>query len=212
MRSPDDYNTYICLIDSGSNLIQSGEWCILQFNWQQGQRRQRHTKLIDCDVKGLFWLPSISKSVMQHDALQCITCKMNITIYHQHYIFSMVLTHWGRVTHICVSKLTIIRSDNGLSPDRRQAIIWTNTGLLIGPLGTNFSEILIEILTFSLKKMRLNVSSAKRRPFRLGLNVLIQRMLEQNGRHFTDDISKCIFVSEILLILILIPLYVLYLL
>ena len=26
------------------------------------------------------------------------------------------LTHWGRVTHICVSKLTIIGSDNGLSP------------------------------------------------------------------------------------------------
>ena len=83
------------------------------------------------------------------------------------------LTHWGRVTHICVSKLTIIGSDNGLSPDRRQAIIWTNAGLLlIGPLGTNFSEILIEVLTFSFKKMRFKVSSAKRRPFCLGLNVL----------------------------------------
>ena len=34
-----------------------------------------------------------------------------------------ILTHWGRVTHIWVSKLTIIGSDNGLSPDRRQAII-----------------------------------------------------------------------------------------
>ena len=77
------------------------------------------------------------------------------------------------MTHICVSKLTIIGADNGLSPDRRQAIIWTNDGLLlIGPLGTNFSEILIEILTFSFKKMRLKVSSAKRRPFCLGLNVL----------------------------------------
>ena len=84
------------------------------------------------------------------------------------------LTHWGRVTHICVKKLTIIGSDNGLWPDRRQAIIWTNAGiLLIGPLGTNFSEISIEILTFSIKKMRLKVSSAKRRPFCLGLNVLI---------------------------------------
>ena len=61
-------------------------------------------------------------------------------------------THWGRVTHICVSKLTIIGSDNGLSPDRRQAIIWTYAGiLLIGPLETNFSEILIGILTFSSK-------------------------------------------------------------
>ena len=83
------------------------------------------------------------------------------------------LTHWGRVTHICVSKLTIIGSDNGLSPDRRQAIVWTNAGLLlIGPLGTNFNEILIEILTFPFKKMRLKVPSAKRRPFCLGINVL----------------------------------------
>ena len=40
------------------------------------------------------------------------------------------LTHWGRVTHICVSKLTIIVSDNGLAPTRRQAIIWNNDGYL----------------------------------------------------------------------------------
>ena len=77
------------------------------------------------------------------------------------------------MTHICVSKLTIIGSDDGLSPDRRQAIIWTNAGiLLIGPFGTNFSENLIEIRTFSFKKKRLKVSSAKRRPFCLGLNEL----------------------------------------
>ena len=83
------------------------------------------------------------------------------------------LTHWGRVTHICAGELTIIVSDNGLSPGRRQAIIWTNAGiLLIGPYGTNFSEILIEILTFSFTKMSLKVSSAKWRPFCLGLNVL----------------------------------------
>ena len=83
------------------------------------------------------------------------------------------LTHRGRVTHICVSKQTIIGSDNGLSPGRRRAIIWTNAGLLlIANFGTNFSEILSEILTFSFKKMHLKVSSAKRRPFCLGLNVL----------------------------------------
>ena len=81
--------------------------------------------------------------------------------------------YWGRVTHICVDKLTIIASDNGLSPGRRQAIIWTNAGvLLIGPLRTNFSEILIGIQTFSFKKMYLKMSSAKWRPFYLGLNVL----------------------------------------
>ena len=97
-------------------------------------------------------------------------------------IFSLQLTLWGRVTHICVSKLTIIGSDNGLSPDRRQAIIWTNAGLLlIGPLRTNFNEILIEILTFSFKKRRLKVSSAKRRPFCLGLNVLTSS-IQQTSR------------------------------
>ena len=84
------------------------------------------------------------------------------------------LTHWGRVTHICVSNLTIIGSDNGLSPGRRQAIIWTNAGiLLIGPSGTNFSEILIEIHTFSINKMHLKMSSSKRRLFILGLNMLM---------------------------------------
>ena len=76
------------------------------------------------------------------------------------------LTHWGRVTHICVGELTIIGSDNGLSPGRRQAIIWTNAGiLLIRPLATNFSEILLGIQTFSFKKMHLKMSSAKWRPF-----------------------------------------------
>ena len=78
-----------------------------------------------------------------------------------------MLTHWGR------GNLTIIASDNGLSPGRCQAIIWTNAGiLLIGTLGTNFSEILIEIWIFSLKKIHLKMSSAKWRPFCLGLNVL----------------------------------------
>ena len=84
------------------------------------------------------------------------------------------VTHWGRVMHICVNKLTTIGSDNGLSPAWGQAIIWTNAGiLLIRPLGTNFSEILVEILIFSFKKMRLKVLSAKRRPFCLGLNEVI---------------------------------------
>ena len=85
----------------------------------------------------------------------------------------MQLTHWGRVTHICVSNVIITGSDNGLSPGRRQAIISTNAGiLLIGLRGTKFSEILIEICTFSFKIMHLKMSSGKWRPFCLGLNVL----------------------------------------
>ena len=76
------------------------------------------------------------------------------------------LTHWGRETHICVSKLTIIGSDN--------AIIWTNAGiLLIGPLGINFSDNLIAINTFSFEKMHVKMSSEKCRPSCLDLSVLM---------------------------------------
>ena len=43
-------------------------------------------------------------------------------------------------------KQTGISSGNSLAPVRRQAIIWTDAGLLLlGPLGTNFSEIRIKI-------------------------------------------------------------------
>ena len=88
-------------------------------------------------------------------------------------IWHYYLTHWGRVTHIYISKLTIIGSDNGVLPDRRQAIIWTNAGSLsIGPLRTYFSENLIKTQQFSLKKVHVKMSSAKWCPSCLGLNVL----------------------------------------
>ena len=68
-------------------------------------------------------------------------------------LYLMFLTHWGRVTHIPFSKLTIIGSDNGLLPCQCQAIIWTNAGiLLIKPLGTNISAISITIHIFSFLK------------------------------------------------------------
>ena len=84
-----------------------------------------------------------------------------------------MLIHWGRGAYVCVGNLTISGSDNDLSPGRRQAIIWTNARILsIGPLGTHFSEISTEIITFSFKKMYLKVPFAKWRPFGLGLNVV----------------------------------------
>ena len=108
----------------------------------------------------MIWLPR-----QQYNGAQLVT---------KHLSSCMFKTHWGRVTHICVSKVTIIGSDNGLSPGRRQAIIWTNAGiLLIRTSGTNFSEILGEIHSFSFSKMHLKMSSAKWRLFGLGLNELI---------------------------------------
>ena len=108
-----------------------------------------------------------------------------------------MLTHWGRVTHICVIKLTIIGSDN---LDNYLNQCW-NIVNKIRPLGTNFSEILIEILIFSFKKMRLKVSSAKRRPFCLGLNVLTHWCLDKMD-HFAYNILKGINLYIYLFILI----------
>ena len=83
------------------------------------------------------------------------------------------LTHWGQVMHICFGNLTTICSDNDLLPGRCQAIIWTNAAiLLIVPLWSSFSGILIKIQTFSFKKMHFKMSPGKYRPFCLGLNVL----------------------------------------
>ena len=104
-----------------------------------------------------------------------ITCMIFHTLcnYHRGSRAKHVLSHLGRVTHIRVSKLTIIDSDHGLSPGLRQAIIWTNAGiLLIRTSGTNFSEISSEIHTFSFKKMYSKMLSAKWRSFCLGLNEL----------------------------------------
>ena len=42
-----------------------------------------------------------------------------------------ILTHWGRVTHICVSKLIVSCPDDTLLPGRSQAIIWNNAGILL---------------------------------------------------------------------------------
>ena len=77
---------------------------------------------------------------------------------HDDFHKKIPFTHWGRMTHICFSKLIIIVSDNGLSPSRHLAIVWINAGILLtGPLGTNFSEIFIEIYLFSFKKLYLNI-------------------------------------------------------
>ena len=96
---------------------------------------------------------------------------------------------WPSDTYIYVSWLTIIGSDNRLSPGQRQAIVWTIAGILLtGPLGTNNCEILIQILAFSFTKMRLEASSDKKwRSFRRGLNVINNIM---SGLWFVPGVTK----------------------
>ena len=70
-------------------------------------------------------------------------------------------------------KIISIGSDNRLSLGQCQVIIWIIAEiLLIGPLGTNFNEISIEIQTFSLNKICLKMTFAQYGLFCLGLNVL----------------------------------------
>ena len=76
---------------------------------------------------------------------------------------------------MCVNNLGHHWLDHGSSTPWRQAIIWSSAEILLtGPLGTNFSEMSIEIHIFSLKKFHLKMPTAKWRPFSLGLNVFIQ--------------------------------------
>ena len=85
-----------------------------------------------------------------------------------------MIYHGGQLTEAkCISKITIIGSGNGLAPGRRQAIIWTNDGILLtATQGANYSENSIEIHIFSFKKIHFKMSSGKWQPFCLGLNVL----------------------------------------
>ena len=142
-----------------------------------------------------------------------------VTLKDIKLISSLALTHWVPVMNICISKLTIIESDNDLSLGQCQAIIWTNAGiLLIQIMGAHFGEILSKLHTVSFKKMHLKLLSGKWHPFLSWLqcvktqqnatnNPLYTWFLRcsilyfnssptgQNGSHFTDDIFRCIFVS-----------------
>ena len=134
---------------------------------------------------------------MPQPSIAKICLKIKCLKFHSNFTGANELTHWGWVTHICVGKLTIIGSDNGLSPDRRQAIIWTNAGLLsIGPLQTYFSENLIKIQQFSMKKMHMKMSSAKWRSLCLGLNVLTETKCNHSSHFYNfhavnDSLFQC---------------------
>ena len=116
----------------------------------------------------LFWFNFHSNLFLMHVMVKLIInkfwfiywlCTEQATNHCTNQYWSSSVTHWGRVTHKCASKLTIIGSDNGLLLVWCQAIIWTNAGiLLIHTLETHSSEILREIHTSLLKNVFENVS------------------------------------------------------
>ena len=91
----------------------------------------------------------------------------------------------------------IIGSGNGLSPVRRQAITWTNADLLlIGPFGTNFNEIRIEIQNFSFTKMHLKRLSAKWRPFCPGGDELMNPIPDQTADQWITSLITGVHVPQ----------------
>ena len=131
-------------------------------------------------IKGPLWGRSII-----HQCIPLMKCQWCGALK-----LSLLLTHWGQVTHICISKSTIIGSDNGLLPGWRRAIIWTTAGILfIGPSAINFSEILTKIHTFSFKKMHLKMSSRKCHSLCFSLNVLT------SNQHWKERYLQCWFYA-----------------
>ena len=98
------------------------------------------------------------------------------------YLRHLINHHWFKI---------------GLSPGQPLAIIWTNPGIfLIGHLGTNFCEILIEIHTFLLKKMYIEMSSGKWRPclsasmcFNITLWLGVKDDVKQDIRHARQSVT-----------------------
>ena len=75
----------------------------------------------------LFMATEVALQIVQDSVLYLHdkVLKDSTTFSENHY----QLTRYGRVTYICISRLTITSSENGLSPSRRQAITWTNGGI-----------------------------------------------------------------------------------
>ena len=169
----------LCIINKAT-LVAAG-YC-MKYEWDN----MRNMTIFVVLIQFCFWTSRLAQneSNFADDIFTCIFLLENMSFYSnfsevRFWVFhkksalvllmvwclllpETMLTHWGRVTHICVGTNTNIGSDNGLSPGRRQAIIWTNAWiLLIGPLGTKFSGILSEIHTLSFKKMHFKTSSAK---------------------------------------------------
>ena len=149
----------------GHSLPQVTEYHNFMYSWR-GHKGYASTTLCHQDS---CWCPG-AEQAPGHQQPPCYIDPTVVMAAHELYhtvrILLQPLTLRGQVTHICISKLSIIGPGNGLLPGWHQAIIWTNAGILLtGPLGTDLSEIFIEICTFIFKKMHLKMSCAKWRLF-----------------------------------------------
>ena len=112
-----------------------------------------------------------------------------------------ILTHRGRLTHICVSELIVIGSDNGLSPGWRQAIIWTNAGNIVNKLQWNFnwnSNIFFQENVFeSVVCEMLAMLSRPQCVYSVGyLTVLMNRTYDKGTKYWKYVIHSCVQQSN----------------
>ena len=90
----------------------------------------------------------------------------------------LIKAEWRIYTSV---NYAIIYSDNGLSSDRCQTIVWPDDGIFfIKLLGTNLSEIWIKIQESPRMKITLESEFAKCRPFSLSVHVLARLAMEPN--------------------------------
>ena len=116
--------------DDFRHVLKECDCCLIhegEYGWHIG---------FDCTIFEIFFLSTLRQNIVCLKQYNKIPCSMRsidyirssldceVTLFARSTI--CISTHWGRMPHICVSKLTVIGLDNGLSPGRRQAIIWTN--------------------------------------------------------------------------------------
>ena len=108
---------------TGSKLTQVMTWCLMA---------PRHYLKQCCFViRAVQWQ---FHKCLWTSSISCVGTYLpgaNEFIHFCTLYYTLLLTYWEWVMHICISKLTIIASDNGLLPGRRQAIIWTNAWILL---------------------------------------------------------------------------------
>ena len=112
-----------------------------------GQSQRKHYKWPLAQIMIYSWAPLWILYLYNTWSMQWIRWSWHELIKTKYigtkHLHDNYLTHWGRVTCICVRNLTIFDLDKGLSLGWRQVIIiWTNVRIvLIGPLETKLKEI-----------------------------------------------------------------------
>ena len=120
----------------------------------------------------------------------CTAIRKSVSL-HLHLNW-MALTHCNLVTPYGVKNLGNFGPDSALSLIRYRVITWNNRDiLLIGPIGTNCSDIPIKLPTLSFKKMHFKRSAAKYQPYLFMPDMLKISLMCIHYCEHMNDIETC---------------------